>query len=173
MRRAIYPGSFDPVTNGHLDIIQRGCKLFDEIIAAILVNPDKTPFFSVEERQEILAGVLKDIEQGGCKVVVESFEGLLVQYAAERKAHAIVRGIRAISDYEYELQMALMNRRLEPSLETVFMMPAEEYSYVSSRLVKEVFHLGGNIDGLVPPLVEERMRTKSKVQSPKSKVGKP
>jgi len=173
MRRAIYPGSFDPVTNGHLDIIQRGCKLFDEIIVAILVNPDKTPFFSVEERREILAGVLKDIEQGDCKVVVESFEGLLVHYAAERKAHAIVRGIRAISDYEYELQMALMNRRLEPSLETVFMMPAEEYSYVSSRLVKEVFHLGGNIDGLVPKLVEERMRAKSKVQSPKSKVGKP
>ena len=163
MRRAIYPGSFDPVTNGHLDIIQRGCKLFDEIIVAILVNPDKTPFFSVEERREILAGVLKDIEQGGCKVVVESFEGLLVLYAAERKAHAIVRGIRAISDYEYELQLALMNRRLEPSLETVFMMPAEAYSYVSSRLVKEVFQLRGNIDGLVPPLVEQRMRTKSKV----------
>jgi pantetheine-phosphate adenylyltransferase len=160
MRRAIYPGSFDPVTNGHLDIIQRGCKLFDEIIVAILVNPDKTPFFSVEERQEILKGVLKDIEQGGCKVVVESFEGLLVQYAAERNANAIVRGIRAISDYEYELQMALMNRRLEPSLETVFMMPAEAYSYVSSRLVKEVFHLGGNIAGLVPPLVEQRMRDK-------------
>ena len=170
MRRAIYPGSFDPVTNGHLDIIQRGCKLFDEIIVAILVNPEKTPFFSVEERREILTGVLKDIEQGGCKVVVESFEGLLVQYAAERKAHAIVRGIRAISDYEYELQMALMNRRLEPSLETVFMMPAEAYSYVSSRLVKEVFHLDGSIDGLVPALVEQRMRAKSKVQSPKSKV---
>lgn len=173
MRRAIYPGSFDPVTNGHLDIIQRGCKLFDEIIVAILVHPDKTPFFSVEERREILAGVLKDIEQGGCKVLVESFEGLLVHYAAERKAHAIVRGIRAISDYEYELQMALMNRRLEPSLETVFMMPAEAYSYVSSRLVKEVFQLGGDVDGLVPPLVEERMRAKAKVQSPKSKVGKP
>lgn len=173
MRRAIYPGSFDPVTNGHLDIIQRGCKLFDEIIVAILVHPDKTPFFSVEERREILNGVLKDIERGGCKVVVESFEGLLVQYAAERKAKAIVRGIRAISDYEYELQMALMNRRLEPSLETVFMMPAEAYSYVSSRLVKEVFHLGGNIDGLVPPLVEQRMRTKSQVKNPKSKVGKP
>ena len=173
MRRAIYPGSFDPVTNGHLDIIQRGCKLFDEIIIAILVNPDKTPFFSVEERSEILAGVLKDIEQGDCRVVVESFEGLLVQYAAERKAHAIVRGIRAISDYEYELQMALMNRRLEPSLETVFMMPAEAYSYVSSRLVKEVFQLGGDIDGLVPPLVEERMRAKSQVPSPKSKAGKP
>jgi pantetheine-phosphate adenylyltransferase len=173
MRRAIYPGSFDPVTNGHLDIIQRGCKLFDEIIVAILVNPEKTPFFSVEERKEILVEVLKEIEQGGCRVVVDSFEGLLVQYAAERKAHAIVRGIRAISDYEYELQMALMNRRLEPTLETVFMMPAEAYSYVSSRLVKEVFHLGGSIDGLVPALVEQRMRTQSQDQSPKSKVGSP
>ena len=170
MRRAIYPGSFDPVTNGHLDIIQRGCKLFDEIIVAILVNPEKTPFFSVDERREILTEVLKDIEQGGCTVVVESFEGLLVQYAAERNAHAIVRGIRAISDYEYELQMALMNRRLEPGLETVFMMPAEAFSYVSSRLVKEVFQLGGRLDGLVPALVENRMREKSKVQSPKSKV---
>ena len=170
MRRAIYPGSFDPVTNGHLDIIQRGCKLFDEIVVAILINPDKTPFFSVEERREILAEVLKDIERGGCRVLVESFEGLLVQYAAERQATAIVRGIRAISDYEYELQMALMNRRLEPTIETVFMMPAETYSYVSSRLVKEVFQLGASIEGLVPPLVEERMRATSKVQSPKSKV---
>ena len=160
MRRAIYPGSFDPVTNGHLDIIQRGCKLFDEIIIAILINPEKTPFFSVQERKEILAEVLRDIEQGGCTVIVDSFEGLLVQYAAERKADAIVRGIRAISDYEYELQMALMNRRLEPALETVFMMPAEAYSYVSSRLVKEVFQLGGNIGGLVPPIVEQRMKVK-------------
>ena len=173
MRRAIYPGSFDPVTNGHLDIIQRGCKLFDEIIVAILVNPEKTPFFSVAERKEILAEVLKDIDRGGCRGRVESFEGLLVQYAAERQANAIVRGIRAISDYEYELQMALMNRRLEPALETVFMMPAEAYSYVSSRLVKEVFQLGASIEGLVPPIVEERMRQKAKVQSPKSKVQNP
>jgi len=170
MRRAIYPGSFDPVTNGHLDIIKRGCKLFDEIIVAILVNPEKTPFFSVDERREILDAVLKDLDQGGCQVVVESFEGLLVQYAAERQANAIVRGIRAISDYEYELQMALMNRRLEPALETVFMMPAEAYSYVSSRLVKEVFHLGGSIRGLVPAVVETRMQAKSNIQSPKSKV---
>ncbi|HEX3083968.1 MAG TPA: pantetheine-phosphate adenylyltransferase [Pyrinomonadaceae bacterium] len=160
MRRAIYPGSFDPVTNGHLDIIQRGCKLFDEIIVAILINRDKTPFFSVEERKKILTEVLKDIEQGGCRVLVDSFEGLLVQYAAEHEANAIVRGIRAISDYEYELQMALMNRRLEPTLETVFMMPAEAYSYVSSRLVKEVFHLGARIDGLVPARVEQEMRLK-------------
>jgi len=160
MRRAIYPGSFDPVTNGHLDIIQRGCKLFDEIIVAILVNPEKTPFFSVEERKDILAEVLKDIEQGGCKVVVDSFEGLLVQYAAEREAHAIVRGIRAISDYEYELQMALMNRRLSPNIETVFMMAHEAYSFISSRLVKEVFGLGGNISGLVPPSVEARLHAR-------------
>jgi len=158
MRRAIYPGSFDPVTNGHLDIIQRGCKLFDEIIVAVLVNPDKTSFFSIEARSEILSEVLQTIDRGDCEVTVESFQGLLVQYAAERGANAIVRGIRAISDYEYELQMALMNRRLQPGLETVFMMPAEAYSYVSSRLVKEVFQLGGAIQGLVPPLVEERMR---------------
>ena len=161
MRRAIYPGSFDPVTNGHLDIIQRGCKLFDEIIVAVLVNPDKTPFFTTGERCEILTEVLKNIDRSDCLVIVESFEGLMVHYAAARQAHAIVRGIRAISDYEYELQMALMNRRLRPSLETVFMMPAEEYAYVSSRLVKEVFLLGASIEGLVPALVEQRMRQKS------------
>jgi pantetheine-phosphate adenylyltransferase len=170
MRRAIYPGSFDPVTNGHLDIIQRGCKLFDEIIIAVLINPEKTPFFSVEERCEILRAIVKDIDQAECTLTVESFEGLLVQYAADRQAHAIVRGIRAISDYEYELQMALMNRRLQPQLETVFMMPAEAYSYVSSRLVKEVFHLGGTIEGLVPGVVEERMRARSEAFNPKSKV---
>ena len=160
MRRAIYPGSFDPITNGHLDIIQRGCKLFDEIIIAVLVNPEKKPFFSVEERSEILGEVLKEIDRGDCTLSVDSFEGLLVQYAADRKANAIVRGIRAISDYEYELQMALMNRRLEPAIETVFMIPTEIYSYVSSRLVKEVFSLGARIEGLVPPIVEQRMRDK-------------
>jgi len=160
MRRAIYPGSFDPVTNGHLDIIERGCKLFDEVIIAILVNPEKQPFFTVEERSEMLAEVLQHIDRGGCEVRVDSFSGLLVQYAVAQKADVIVRGIRAISDYEYELQMALMNRRLEPGIETVFMMPAESYSYVSSRLVKEVFHLGGTVEGLVPPLVERRMKDK-------------
>ena len=160
MRRAIYPGSFDPITNGHLDIIQRGCKLFAEIIISVLINPEKKPFFSVGERCEILEEVLKEIDRGDCQLSVDSFEGLLVQYAADRKANAIVRGIRAISDYEYELQMALMNRRLEPAIETVFMMPAEIYSYVSSRLVKEVFSLGARIDGLVPPIVEQRMREK-------------
>ena len=160
MRRAIYPGSFDPVTNGHLDIIERGCKLFDEIIISILVNPDKQPFFSIAERREMLEEVLKSIVHGNCVLRVDAFEGLLVHYAVAQQAHAIVRGIRAISDYEYELQMALMNRRLEPSIETVFMMPAETYSYVSSRLVKEVFQLGGELDGLVPSLVESRMKEK-------------
>ena len=160
MRRAIYPGSFDPVTNGHLDIIERGCKLFDEVIIGILVNPDKQPFFSVEERYEMLTEVVKSISQGGCKLRVDSFSGLLVNYAVAQEADVIVRGIRAISDYEYEMQMALMNRRLAPSVETVFMMPAETYSYVSSRLVKEVFQLGGTVTGLVPPLIERRMKEK-------------
>ena len=160
MRRAIYPGSFDPVTNGHLDIIERGCKLFDEIIIGILVNPDKQPFFTVEERKEMLHEVVKSINKGSCALRVDSFRGLLVKYAVAQQADVIVRGIRAISDYEYELQMALMNRRLEPGIETVFMMPAEIYSYVSSRLVKEVFHLGGAITGLVPPHVENRMKEK-------------
>jgi pantetheine-phosphate adenylyltransferase len=160
MRRAIYPGSFDPVTNGHLDIIERGCKLFDEIIIAVLVNPEKRALFSVEERREILEEALGLMESGGCRLRVDSFQGLLVRYAVEQKADAIVRGIRAISDYEYELQMALMNRRQEPCIETVFMMAGEAYSYVSSRLVKEVFSLGGTIEGLVPATVEERMRLK-------------
>ena len=160
MRRAIYPGSFDPVTNGHLDIIERGCKLFDEIIIGILVNPEKQPFFTVEERHEMLTEVVKSISLGGCTLRVDSFSGLLVNYAVAQEADVIVRGIRAISDYEYELQMALMNRRLAPSVETVFMMPAETYSYVSSRLVKEVFQLGGTVTGLVPPLIERRMKEK-------------
>jgi pantetheine-phosphate adenylyltransferase len=160
MRRAIYPGSFDPVTNGHLDIIERGCKLFDEIIVSILVNPDKQPFFTLEERRRMLDEVLPNISQGRCSVRVDSFQGLLVNYAVAQQADVIVRGIRAISDYEYEFQMALMNRRLQPGIETVFMMPAETYSYVSSRLVKEVFQLGGAVEGLVPPVVEKRMKEK-------------
>lgn len=156
-RLAIYPGTFDPITNGHLDIIERACKLFDQVIVAILVNPSKAPMFSLEERVEILNAVLNSRFP---RVTVETFDGLLVDYAAKRQAQAIVRGIRAISDYEYELQMALMNRRLNPSVETVFMMSAEAYSYLSSRLVKEVFNLGGSIDGLVPDLVIRRMREK-------------
>jgi pantetheine-phosphate adenylyltransferase len=160
MRRAIYPGSFDPVTNGHLDIIARGCKLFDEIIIAILINPEKRPFFTIEERREMLNEVTGQIDSGSCRLRVDSFAGLLVQYAVAQEAQAIVRGIRAISDYEFELQMALMNRRLEPTIETVFMMPAEAYSYVSSRLVKEVFLLGGALEGLVPVAVEARMKEK-------------
>jgi pantetheine-phosphate adenylyltransferase len=160
MRRAIYPGSFDPVTNGHLDIIERGCKLFDEIIIAVLVNPEKRALFSVEERREILSEALTLIENGGCRLRVDSFQGLLMRYAVEQKADAVVRGIRAISDYEYELQMALMNRRQEPGIETVFLLASESYSYVSSRLVKEVYSLGGTIGGLVPATVEERMRVK-------------
>ena len=160
MRRAIYPGSFDPVTNGHLDIIERGSKLFDEIIIAVLVNPEKRALFTVEERREMLEEVLAHVESGGCRLRVGSFQGLLMRYAVEQKADAVVRGIRAISDYEYELQMALMNRRLEPRIETVFMMAAEAYSYVSSRLVKEVYSLGGTVEGLVPPSVEARMREK-------------
>ena len=160
MRRAIYPGSFDPVTNGHLDIIERGSKLFDEIIIAVLVNPEKRALFTVEERREMLEEVLTHVESGGCRLRVGSFQGLLMRYAVEQQADAVVRGIRAISDYEYELQMALMNRRQEPAIETVFMLAAESYSYVSSRLVKEVYSLGGTIEGLVPATVEERMRVK-------------
>ncbi|MBC7796721.1 MAG: pantetheine-phosphate adenylyltransferase [Pyrinomonadaceae bacterium] len=160
MRRAIYPGSFDPVTNGHLDIIERGCKLFDEIIIAVLDNADKNPTFTVAERRAMLTEVLPHVQSGDCKLTVGDFQGLLVEYANSKGANAIVRGIRAISDYEYELQMALMNRRLSPNLETVFMMAAEDFSYVSSRLVKNVYKLGGKIDGLVPPLVEAKMKTK-------------
>jgi pantetheine-phosphate adenylyltransferase len=156
-RRAIYPGSFDPLTNGHLDIIERACKLFDEVIVALLVNPGKDPMFSLDERVRILNDVLNSRFP---QVEVDIFDGLLVDYARQKQAQAIVRGIRAISDYEYELQMALMNRRLSPDIETVFMMSAEAYSYLSSRLVKEVFSLGGSITGLVPDLVVERMRQK-------------
>ena len=154
MVTAIYPGSFDPITNGHLDLIERGCCLFDKLIVAILRNETKQPLFSVEERTEMLREVVDRYPN----VAVDSFEGLLVDYAAENGATVLLRGIRAISDYEYELQMALMNRRLRPDIETVFMMASEAHSFVSSRLVKEVFGLGGNIEGLVPPSVEVRLR---------------
>ena len=154
-RRAIYPGSFDPMTMGHLDIIERTAKLFDEVIVAVLVNQDKQPMFTVEERVEMIRQVA-----AWPNVRVGTFAGLLVDYAIEQQAQVIVRGIRAVSDYEYELQMALMNRRLEPSVETVFLMAAEAYSYLSSRLIKEVFKLGGSITGLVPEWVEQRMKEK-------------
>jgi pantetheine-phosphate adenylyltransferase len=155
-RRAIYPGSFDPLTNGHLDIIERSAKLFDEVVVALLLNMQKQPMFSVEERVEMIQAVVPYPN-----VRVDTFNGLLVHYAVEKEAEAIVRGIRAVSDYEYELQMALMNRRLEPTIETVFLMASEEYSYLSSRLIKEVFTLNGSITGLVPALVEQRMKEKS------------
>src|SRR4051794_9166553 len=153
---AIYPGSFDPITNGHLDLIERGSRMFDRLIVSILRNDAKQPLFSVEERTEMLRDVL-DIYPN---VAIDSFNGLLVDHASAHSATVLLRGIRAISDYEYELQMALMNRRLRPEIETVFMMANEAYSFISSRIVKEVFSLGGDITGLVPPSVEARLKAR-------------
>ena len=153
---AVYPGSFDPLTNGHVDIIQRGSRLFDRIVVAILINVEKAPLFTVPERVDIA----REVFRGWNNVEVDTFDGLLVDYARGRRAGVIVRGLRAVSDFEYELQMALMNRRLNPDVETVFMMPAEPYTYVSSRLVKEVVALGGSVRGLVPEIVERRLREK-------------
>ncbi len=151
---ALYPGSFDPITNGHLDLIERSARLCDRLIVAILRNEDKEPLFTVEERVDMLHEVVR----GYPNVEVDSFDGLLVHYAQQKGATVILRGIRAISDYEYELQMALMNRRLCPAIETVFLMAGEANSFISSRLVKQVIALGGNISGLVPPSVEARLR---------------
>ena len=158
---AIYPGSFDPLTNGHVDIITRGAKLFDRIVVAILVNAEKAPLFTIPERLEIARAVFKDQPN----VEVDTFDGLLVDYVERRRAQVIVRGLRAVSDFEFELQMALMNRRLKPRIETVFMMPAEQYTYISSRLIKEVFSLGGRVHGLVPDMVEMRLRQKGRAQA--------
>ena len=155
--RAVFPGSFDPITNGHLDILDRALKVFDEVIVAILVNPEKQALFSVDERVKIVRSACR----GRRGVRVDTFSGLLVEYALRVNALVIVRGLRAISDFEYEFQMALMNRRLEQRIETVFMMPAEAYSYLSSRMVKEVFRLGGDVGALVPPVVERRMRQRA------------
>ena len=153
---AIYPGTFDPLTNGHVDIIQRGSRVFDRIIVGILLNVEKSPLFTVPERVEIA----REVFAGYPNVEVDTFDGLLVEYARRRRASALIRGLRAVSDFEYEFQMALMNRHLEPTLETVFMMPAEQYTYLSSRLIKEVFSLGGEVRGLVPSTVEQWMRRK-------------
>jgi pantetheine-phosphate adenylyltransferase len=153
---AIYPGSFDPPTNGHLDLIQRGSKIFEELVVAILRNSEKIPMFSVAERREMLLQLTADLKN----VRIDMFDGLMVEYAKSIDAMCVLRGIRAISDYEYELQMALMNRKLEPTLETVFMMPADKYSYVSSRLVRDVAQAGGPVKGLVPEVVEQKLREK-------------
>ena len=162
-RIAIYPGSFDPLTNGHVDIIERGARIFDSIIVAILANVEKTPLFTEQER----VAIIRDVFKGARNVQVDTFDGLLVQYAQRKKASVLVRGLRAVSDFEYEFQMALMNRHLAPELETVFMMPDEKYTYISSRLIKEVFSLGGEIEGLVPAVVEDQLREKKAAKTAK------
>jgi len=153
---AIYPGSFDPPTNGHLDLIERGSKIFEHLVVAILRNSEKSPMFSLAER----LAMLQELTANLSNVRIDTFHGLMVEYAKSMDAMCVLRGIRAISDYEYELQMALMNRKLEPTLETVFMMPADKYSYVSSRLVREVAQAGGPVKGLVPEIVEQKLREK-------------
>ena len=156
--RALYPGTFDPPTNGHIDLIQRGAKLFEHLTVAILNNPIKNPLFTVEERVEMLKESTRQLEH----VSVATFDGLMVDFARKQQATAVLRGIRAISDYEYEFQMALMNRRLAPEIETVFLQPAGRYSFVSSRMVKEVVSFGGSVDGLVPANVIKRLRGRIK-----------
>src|SRR2546427_6698470 len=153
---AVYPGSFDPLTNGHVDIISRGTRMFDRIIVAILANAEKAPLFSMGERTEIARAVFKEHPN----VEVDTFDGLLVDYVERRQAQVIVRGLRAVSDFEFEFQLALMNQRLNAKIQTVFMMPAEQYTYISSRLIKEVVSLGGRVHGLVPEIVEARLRDK-------------
>lgn len=152
-RIAVYPGSFDPITNGHLDIIHRALEFVDRLVIAILVNPEKEAFFTVEERVDLIRKVV----EVNHRVQIDQFDGLLVEYAKKLQARIILRGLRAVTDFDYEFQMALMNRRLEPQIETVFLVPAEQYTYVSSRLVKEIVSLGGTVKGLVPPAVEQKM----------------
>jgi pantetheine-phosphate adenylyltransferase len=156
VKRAIYAGSFDPITNGHLDVLARAAKVFDEVLIAVASNPEKKNLFTPEER----VAFLKDAATGFRNVRVTRFHGLLVDFAKQEQACAIIRGLRALSDFDFEFQMALMNRRLEPALETLFLMPKEEYSYVSSRLVKEVARLGGNVGAIVPECVERALRAK-------------
>lgn len=160
MRKAICPGTFDPVTNGHLDIIRRGLRIFDEVIIAVAVNPKKQLMFGIDERLEFIRESVKGISN----VKVEAFSGLLVDYAKSRGGVAIIRGLRAVSDFEYELQMALMNRRLDMNIETVFMMPSEEYSFLTSTIVKEAALYGGSVKGLVPDLVEKALKEKSEIR---------
>jgi pantetheine-phosphate adenylyltransferase len=154
--KALYPGTFDPPTNGHIDLIQRGSRLFDQLVVAVLNNRGKNPLFSVSERVEMLEEATRSMKN----VLVATFDGLMVEFARLQGASAVLRGIRAISDYEYEFQMALMNRRLAPEIETVFLQPAGRYSFVSSRMLKEVFSLGGDVTGLVPPNVLKRLRSR-------------
>lgn len=158
MRRAIYPGSFDPVTNGHLDVIQRASRLFDEVIVAIAYNDVKNPFFTSDERLDLLERTISTVKN----VKVMQFEGLLVDFAKNQGATAIVRGLRAISDFEFEFQMALMNRKLDDSVETIFLMPKEDYTYLSSRIVKEIARLGGNVEAFVPHSVAAALKSKLK-----------
>lgn len=158
-RIAIYPGTFDPITNGHLDLVKRGVRIFDEVIIAVAPNPKKQPLFTLDERLRLIRESIRDIEN----VKVEAFNGLLVDYVESKKAVAIIRGLRAVSDFEYELQIALMNRRLNSMIETVFMMPSEEYSFLTSSLVKEVSSFGGSVKGLVPEVVESALQEKFKI----------
>jgi pantetheine-phosphate adenylyltransferase len=158
VRIAIYPGTFDPVTNGHLDIVKRASLLFDKIIIAVSNNLHKSPLFSLEERRELVCKTVDELKN----VDVDVFEGLLVEYAQKRGASALIRGLRAVSDFEYEFQMALMNRKLMPGLETVYLMPSEEYTYINSTIVKEVAQLGGKVDCFLPPVVAEALKVKLK-----------
>ncbi len=155
-KKAVYPGSFDPITNGHVDIIQRGLNIFDQINVAVLKNPKKTPLFTTKERVAMIENIFSDQK----RVKVMSFHGLLVDFARKIKSNIVIRGLRAVSDFEYEFQMSLMNRKLAPDIETIYMMPAVEYSFLSSQLAKEVCLLGGCLDGLVPPLVQEKLKGK-------------